>query len=493
MKNAFFLKSSRHPIIDSEKVVPVDIKVGGEYSVLLITGPNTGGKTVCLKTVGLFCLMAYFGLFLPCKSADIFLFDNIFCDIGDEQSIENELSTFSSHINSLISITENMTENSLVLLDEVGGGTDPDEGASLARGVVNFILNVGATAILTTHYGQLKEFALSADKIENACMEFNEETLKPTFKLILGTPGSSNAIKIAKRLGLNEEIISHALNSLSPDKVKFEKIIESAESIRRIASLELEETEKIKEDLLTQKRQLEIKTKQVDEMMAKIKSNAQAETKRLVSNSLEKANEIIDEMKEIASEVNEASILQAKKLRSQLEDISYSLSEEKFGVDCPSASENEIVVGASVVVKTLGAVGVIKSINYARKTVEVQVGSIRSKVKFSDLGHYEKPKQAENKNTPKKHLGERASSGFSEKEIKVLGLTVSEAIEVIEPHLIAMASEDDAKILKIVHGKGTGALGKGIQSFLKKHPLVAEYRYGRYGEGDNGVTFVTVK
>ncbi|MFR5062374.1 MAG: endonuclease MutS2 [Christensenellales bacterium] len=495
-KKAIKFTEARHPLIDAHKVIPVNIETGENYRILIITGPNTGGKTVCLKTAGLFCLMAYFGLYLPCAKASLSIFDDIFCDIGDEQSIENELSTFSSHVNNLIYITQNMTADSLVLLDEVGGGTDPTEGAALAVGIVKYIEKIGSSAILTTHYDELKEYALTSPAAENACMQFDENTLSPTYKLITGMPGTSNALKIAKRLGLNLEIIRCATENLSAEKIRFENILQNAEKIKNQSIAELEETRKIKETTERERAQIEEKRLRLDAALEKIKNNAAAETKRLISSSMDRADEIIEEMKVEMQKADEAALLRAKKLRHELEDISYRINDEHRETICESLSEAEIKPGAIVIVKSLGASGTIKSVNIKKREAEIQIGMVKTNIAFSELG---KPTPSREKNAPlptKRAIQSKKeffSSGFSEREIKVLGMTVSEAIEAIEPYILSMSNTDDAKILRIVHGKGTGALGKGIQAYLKSNPLIAEYRYGRYGEGDNGVTIATVK
>lgn len=495
-KKAIKFTEARHPLIDAHKVIPVNIETGENYRILIITGPNTGGKTVCLKTAGLFCLMAYFGLYLPCAKASLSIFDDIFCDIGDEQSIENELSTFSSHVNNLIYITQNMTADSLVLLDEVGGGTDPTEGAALAVGIVKYIEKIGSSAILTTHYDELKEYALTSPAAENACMQFDENTLSPTYKLITGMPGTSNALKIAKRLGLNLEIIRCATENLSAEKIRFENILQNAEKIKNQSIAELEETRKIKETTERERAQIEEKRLRLDAALEKIKNNAAAETKRLISSSMDRADEIIEEMKVEMQKADEAALLRAKKLRHELEDISYRINDEHRETICESLSEAEIKPGAIVIVKSLGASGTIKSVNIKKREAEIQIGMVKTNIAFSELG---KPTPSREKNAPlptKRAIQSKkefVSSGFSEREIKVLGMTVSEAIEAIEPYILSMSNTDDAKILRIVHGKGTGALGKGIQAYLKSNPLIAEYRYGRYGEGDNGVTIATVK
>jgi len=504
-KNAIKLDAARHPLIDNEKVVPIDIECGNDFKILLITGPNTGGKTVCLKTVGLFCLMAYFGLYLPCVKAKICVFDDIFADIGDEQSIENELSTFSSHVKNLIKITENMTPKSLVLLDEVGGGTDPTEGAALAVGIVKYTVNVGATAIFTTHYDELKEFAMTCPQAQNACMQFDENTLSPTYKLIIGMPGTSNALKIAKRLGLNPEIIEYARNTISEEKIKFEKVLQNAENIKNRSLTELEETRAIKAAISAERAEIEKTRTQLNAALDKIRANAAAETKRLVSGSMERANEIIEEMNEQIRLSDEAALLKAKKLRNELEGLAFKLNEDGTEMLCDPIANEEIKPGVEVVVKSLNAVGAIVSTDPKKRKAIVRMGLIKTSTAYSDLG---KPIQNGGKTDQPTKSGKRIknvnkssgsqstsgeSGGFTQKEINVIGMTVSEAIEAIEPFILAMNGEDGAKILRIVHGKGTGALGRGIQSYLKSSPLVAEYRYGRYGEGDNGVTIATLK
>ena len=500
-KNTVKLSGARHPLIDSEKVVPIDIECGDDYRILLITGPNTGGKTVCLKTVGLFCLMAYFGLYLPCIQAKICVFDDIFVDIGDEQSIENELSTFSSHVINLIYITERMTKNSLVLLDEVGGGTDPTEGAALAVGIVKYTVDAGATAVFTTHYDELKEFAMMCPEAQNACMQFDEKTLSPTYKLITGMPGTSNALKIAKRLGLNPCIVEYAQNTISEEKVKFENVLRNAENIKNQSLAELEATRTLKESIVAERAELEKTRTQLNASLDKIRANAAAETKRLVSNSLSRANEIIEEMSEQMRLNDEAALLKAKKLRTELEDLSFRLNDEGTQMLCNPISDSEIKPGIEVAVKNLNAVGTVVSADLKKRKALVRMGLITTSVAFADLGkpvknRAEKPDTIKKQKKVAKNITRSASGesgGFTQKEINVIGMTVSEAIEAIEPFLIAMSGEDGAKILRIVHGKGTGALGRGIQSYLKSSSLVSEYRYGRYGEGDNGVTIATLK
>lgn len=488
------LVGARHPLIRKDKVVPVDVRLGDEYKILLITGPNTGGKTVCMKTVGLFCLMAYFGLFLPCANAEICYFSGIYCNLGDEQSLENELSTFSSHIKNIADILQNCDSNSLILLDEVGGGTSPEEGAALAIGIVKEIERKCACAILTTHYDKLKEYALVTNCVENACMQFDENTLAPTYKLIIGMPGTSNALKIARKLGLPQQVVLDAENALDEKYVTFEKLLQSAEKIKNDSMRELDETLKIKSDLVRLQSETAAQKAKLDATYDKIKQNAAVETKRLVSAAVEKANELIEQVKTEMKHADEASLLRMKQMRRNLEDIEYSLRDDDLCVPCLPIEIENIVSGAHVIIKTIGSEGVVFSVNTKRKQALVQSGAAKLNVDFADLGKPPHAKKKEKRPDKQKVLsGEKASSGFSEREVILLGKTISEAIEIIEPLIIAMNSENDAKILRIVHGKGTGALGKGIQAYLKTSPLVSEFRFGRYGEGDNGVTIATIK
>ncbi|MBR2967511.1 MAG: endonuclease MutS2 [Clostridia bacterium] len=487
------LKSARHPLIDKNTVVPVSISVGGEYKVLMITGPNTGGKTVSLKTIGLVCLMAYTGLFIPCEEgSDVAVFDNIFCDIGDEQSIAESLSTFSSHIVNLVRITEQITNNTLLLFDELGGGTDPQEGTALAIGIIKYIEMWRATAVLTTHYSELKEYALVSPNIRNASMQFDCESLRPTYKLMLGVPGTSNALNIAKMLGLNEIILRFASQSMNAEKIELENLIKSAENVKKRSEIELENTEKIKCELLSQKADLAAKQKLLNEKLEKINSGAKNEIKRLVSIGVEKADDLIEQLKQKVKDGSERALLEAKSIRKQLENMVYDMDEQ------PQAAYEEIdlnslKVGDKVFVKNLGSVGILSALPDKKKEVFVTLGSIKTKVKLSELA---KPILPPEKKQVKK-AEYKPSAKLTEEvvfipEVHVIGYTVSEAIEIVEPHLISM-SGTNSKILRIVHGKGTGALGKGIQQYLKTSPLVRSYRYGGYGEGDNGVTVVELK
>ena len=321
-KNELKLLDARHPLIDKDKVVPITINIGGNARVLMITGPNTGGKTVCLKTAGLLCLMAYTGLMIPCADgSEVPLFDNIYCDIGDEQSIAESLSTFSSHMVNLTRITDALTNKSLLLFDELGGGTDPIEGSALAIGIIKYIQMFKATAIITTHYSALKNYALSCPDIINGAMQFNAQTLKPTYKLLIGVPGASNALKIAKSLGLNSKILEFAYSSIDNEVLKLEDLLSDAEETKRLAEEELSENRRLGEELNVLKSEAIQKQKALTEKLERLNANAKAEIKRIIANDEEKADELIEKIKEKLKEADEKAFFEAKALRKQLEDL----------------------------------------------------------------------------------------------------------------------------------------------------------------------------
>lgn len=492
------LSKARHPLIDKNKVVPIDVEIGSSFDVLLITGPNTGGKTVSLKTIGLFCLMTYYGLWLPCEDAQINVYDNIFCDIGDEQSIHNELSTFSSHMVKIVNIVNSLNCNSLVLLDELGGGTDPVEGSALAIAIIDYIKRTGAKAVITTHYNELKEYGLVEDRVENACMQFDLSSFAPTFKLILGMPGTSNALNIAKRLGLKSDIIERATEYIEPEKQEFENLLKNAENLKNEALKRLAEIEQEKAEVDQQRTKLISDAKRLENAMEKIKSNATAETRRLVSSSMTKADEIIDKMKELLARADEGALLEAKKLRKQLENIDDEINRESDFVQYEKMNRNQIVPQTECVVISLNARGVIKSNVDKKGMVLVSMGAISTKVNADDIGivppELKKEKKSSSGFRSIKKVEQRPTQSVTFlTEIKVLGYTVDEAIAEIEPYLLNMYESEGEKTIKIVHGKGTMALARGLHRYFKDSPIVAEFRYGRYGEGDNGVTFVTVK
>ena len=486
------LIGARHPLIAPAHVVPIDISVGDGADILLISGPNTGGKTVSLKTVGLLSLMLSCGLLLPCKPGSVMaVFDRIFCDIGDDQNISMNLSTFSSHIKNLKEITESFTNESLILLDEIGSCTAPEEGAAIAIGVMEYIAQTKAKAIITTHYPQLKEYAMTSGKIRNAGMQFDPQTLKPTYRLLMGYPGSSNALETAAALGLSSVIIDRAKTQLSRDGDNYEELLKQAFLIKSKAEEELAAADKAKAEADAKLEKIAADERKVSEALERINANARAETKRLVGRAAEKANDIVEEIKRELRDADERALLKAKKDLKRLEALAYEGGEEMTSVLTEKIDAGEIVPGARVVVKSFGLEGTVKKVRADRKQAEIECGGKLLTVRFEDLARPAGVRR-QAKKAPEYKPVPAPVEHFSDREINVIGSTVADAWDEIEP-MLDTAARTGLKSLRIVHGKGTGALGKGIQSYLRSHPAVKSYRYGRYGEGDNGVTIVELK
>ena len=483
----------RHPLIEAKKVVPVTVSLGSNYNYLLITGPNTGGKTVTMKLVGLFTLLALTGFFLPAgEGSSISIFSKIFCDIGDEQSIEQSLSTFSSHMMNVINVTEGVDEKSLVLLDEIGAGTDPEEGSAIAHAVLEHLINCGSYGIVTTHYTALKEYAFTEPKIMNASMDFDENTFAPLYRLNIGLAGSSNAIKIATRLGLAPALTERAKSFLKEDKISFEKVIEEAEKTRRNAELQLLEYEN-----LTKEKQAEIDTLKAerakfDKERERFYANAKIESRRIINDSLEDAEEIIEELKSILDkvEIDGGDLIRARTLRNKLEEQKYKLEAEAPVIFSEKPVDPaKIKVNDRVYLSTMSADGIIVTINKKRGVCDVQIGNARVTAKISDL-YIPAPKKKE-KNIPTVHI-DRANFTAATMEINVIGKNLSEAIPEVASFL-DKALISGLREVKIIHGVGLRVLSKGIHDYLRKHPRVDEYRFGKYGEGEHGVTFVLLK
>ena len=500
------IEMGRHPLIDRKKVVPVSIALGKEYRFLLISGPNTGGKTVTLKMTGLFCLMAMCGLFVPAKRAVLSTFDEIYCDVGDAQSIEENLSTFSSHITNIIDIVNSANAKSLVLIDELGGGTDPDEGQALAKSIVSHLLGTGCAGVVTTHYTALKEFAFSAKGIENACMEFDSDTLRPLYVMKIGLPGSSNALAISRRLGLKESILQDALSNLSEDAQKFENIVRSAEESRIQAEETLHECNRLKAEWAEKLQLLENEREKLKKEKEKLYVTAKAESRRIINERASDAEELLAEIEEIFAKesISEADLIKARTLKNKLNDKLYeSGDDEENSPQYTPITPDELRVGDKVYVKNIGQEGTVQNIRLTKGEAEVLCGNMRLRSKFSDLSLVilEKKEQTKRKNTkwsPKK-AEERVQ--VSKKlvakpaptlEINVIGLTVHEALPEVEA-FIDSAVIANLEEVRIVHGVGTGKLRAGIHEFLRTQRNVAEYRFGKYGEGETGVTIVKIK
>ena len=485
------IKEGRHPLIDAKKVVPVSVSLGEKYNYLLVTGPNTGGKTVTLKLTGLFTLMAASGMFIPAAvGSKLSVFENVFCDVGDEQSIEQSLSTFSSHMKNLIKITENIDENSLVLIDEIGAGTDPDEGSALARAVIEKLVAANSKGIITTHYSALKEYAYAEKKLENASMEFNAETFAPLYRLNIGLPGTSNAIEISKMLGLDESITSRAFELLGTEKVGFENVLKEAEKTRR----ECEES-KIEIDALKQKErdvlaEIEKERARLNEEKEKFYAKAKSESRKIVNEKLEEADEIINEIKVLfdKAELTSGDLIKARTLRNKLENKKYdSEDSEENIVNYVPVDPEKLKPGDKVYYKGVQGVCTVHSVSAKKGECEIFMGAIRTKVPVKDLFFVSKGVK-----TPKTTVSLKREAVMPQTEVNVIGMNVPDALEEVSRFLDASILNNMEEV-KIVHGKGMKILSSAIHDYLKKNKQVVSYRFGKYGEGEHGVTFVKLK
>ncbi len=485
------LHKARHPLIDKDKVVPINIGLGKDYVSLLITGPNTGGKTVALKTLGLLLLMAYSGIPIPCsEGSNICVFTYIFADIGDEQSIQESLSTFSAHMKNIVEITKKANDNSLVLLDELGSGTDPVEGAALAISILSYLKSINALVCCTTHYQELKEFALVTDGFENASFEFDIENLKPTYKLLVGIPGKSNAFAISKKLGLDEQILNVANAHLKEDKVSIEELLKNIYDNKLKVEKQVEETEKNLRQVEALRKSLEKKQDDVLEKRAKMLEDAKLEARDILLSAKEEATEIIHELS-ASVDLKQANNLRNKlnyKIRN-INSVHYSGQDNSF----EAIDKNDIKDGLNVYISSLGTNGIIlgNTVNKSNE-VQVQVGSMKMNVKLSDLRKLSSNVSTTSKSTGKVTTEKSSKTKVISPEINVIGQNVDEAIYVIDKYLDNCASANISPV-RIVHGKGTGKLREGIHSFLKKHPHVKSFRIGTFGEGEMGVTVVEIK
>lgn len=485
-KGRLKIERGRHPLIDKQRVIPISLELGRNFDMLLITGPNTGGKTVSLKLAGLYVLMAESGLFVPAEYAEIAIFKDVFADVGDEQSIEQNLSTFSSHIKNIVEIVKNAQEGSLVLLDELGAGTDPAEGASLALSVSDTILKSGAKSIITTHFNELKEYGVVTDGVENASMDFDPVSYAPTYRLILGTPGASNALMIAERLGMPQSIVEKAKNGLKHQKVEFENVLQKLEEARKAAIDHEEATKILKEE--AEKRFLEAEKERLKLIQEREKLNevARKKTKKLVEEAMEEANQIIEELRALLDEPDEQALFEARKLRKSLKK--YVVEEENEFLDVDE-SDMKICVGDRVYVSKLNGEGEILNINPIKNEAKVKLGNITSNFKMCDLKRLKGKKEAEKPKAPRRALPVRPDV---KTELMLVGKTTAEA----EPLLLAFLDQavlGGLKEIKIIHGVGTGILRKFVQNALKEDANVESIRDGIYGEGERGVTFALLK
>ena len=496
--NYINIKKGRHPLIDPHKVVPIDIYLGKDFNLLIITGPNTGGKTVSLKTVGLLTLMAQSGLHIPALDhSELAVFDNVFADIGDEQSIEQSLSTFSSHMTNTVSILKEADAHSLILFDEIGAGTDPTEGAALAISILNDLHKRGITTMATTHYSEIKVYALTTDGVENACCEFDVESLRPTYRLLIGIPGKSNAFAISKKLGLPDYIIKDASARMDADDVQFEDLLSDLEHSRITIEKERAEINAYKQEIQQLKDELKTKSDRLDERRDKILRKAYEEAAAILKDAKEYADQTIKTMNKHGMTVKEL-----EKQRSAIRD-KMNKRQEKLSVQAakPKAHKahdiSEFKVGTHVRVLSMNLIGTVTAPPSPKGEITVQMGSLSTKTKINNLEilvGYKDPEEA--KKAPKGAGGsgkiKMSKAASISHEINLLGLTVDEAVAKLDKYL------DDAYIsripqVRIVHGKGTGALRNGVTAYLRGVPYIKSFRLGEIGEGDTGVTIVDFK
>jgi DNA mismatch repair protein MutS2 len=480
----------RHPLIPADRVVPIDIWIGRDYRSLIITGPNTGGKTVTLKIVGLFALMVQSGIFVPANEGSEFpVFEHIYADIGDEQSIEQSLSTFSSHMKNIVGILDKADENSLVLLDELGAGTDPIEGAALAMSILEELNDRHCICVSTTHYSEIKAFAMTHEGMENASMEFDIDRLCPTYRLYIGIPGKSNAFEISSRLGLPNSIIDKAKGFLKGEDVRFEDIISSAQSQHRIAEEERKMAEEARAELEKLRADAERERRKLDEDRNRLQAKAKEDAKRIVADTKREMEKLIVEIRSIKDIDRSAADRVIQAARDTLRATETAVNEkEAIKKEDNTKPPKTVRAGDTVNIVTLDQKATVLSAPDSKGEVMVQAGVMKLNVKLKDIRLIEEKKAAA-PTSGKVGLGAGKQVGF---ELDVRGMLVDEANIIVDRYL------DDAynaglSEVNIIHGKGTGALRAGVQAFLKRHPLVKGYRMGSYGEGDAGVTVVTLK
>lgn len=492
------IRKGRHPLLDKKKAVPIDVRLGKDFDLLVITGPNTGGKTVSLKTVGLFTLMGQAGLHIPALDrSELSIFSEVYADIGDEQSIEQSLSTFSSHMTRVVHILQHADADSLCLFDELGAGTDPTEGAALAIAILNYLHDRGIRTMATTHYSELKIYALSTNFVENACCEFDVETLRPTYRLIIGIPGKSNAFAISSKLGLSDEIIHAAKEQISKEDESFEDVIADLEQSRVTIEKEQQEIAEYKERIRTLQEQLQKKNEKIDQAKDKILRDANEKARAILQEAKDVADETIRDFNKAGASADIKELEKKRqKVRDKINEKNGKLAlgnTQKKPADQKTVDPKKLKKGDSVKIISMNLKGIVNTLPDARGNLFVQCGIMRMQTNVNDLV----PVKEETITAPalqRTNTGKlKMSKSFSvSSEINLLGCTVDEAIAKLDKYL------DDAYLahlpsVRVVHGKGTGALRNAVQSHLKRLKYVKEYRLGEYGEGDAGVTIVTFK
>lgn len=492
------IRKGRHPLLDKKKAVPIDVRLGKDFDLLVVTGPNTGGKTVSLKTVGLFTLMGQAGLHIPALDrSELSIFSEVYADIGDEQSIEQSLSTFSSHMTRVVHILQHADTDSLCLFDELGAGTDPTEGAALAIAILNYLHDRGIRTMATTHYSELKIYALSTNFVENACCEFDVETLRPTYRLLIGIPGKSNAFAISSKLGLSDEIIHAAKEQISKEDESFEDVIADLEQSRVTIEKEQQEIAEYKERIRTLQEQLQKKNEKIDQAKDKILRDANEKARAILQEAKDVADETIRDFNKAGASADIKELEKKRqKVRDKINEKNGKLAlgnTQKKPADQKTVDPKKLKKGDSVKIISMNLKGIVNTLPDARGNLFVQCGIMRMQTNVNDLV----PVKEETITAPalqRTNTGKlKMSKSFSvSSEINLLGCTVDEAIAKLDKYL------DDAYLahlpsVRVVHGKGTGALRNAVQSHLKRLKYVKEYRLGEYGEGDAGVTIVTFK
>ena len=492
------IRKGRHPLLDKKKAVPIDVRLGKDFDLLVITGPNTGGKTVSLKTVGLFTLMGQAGLHIPALDrSELSIFSEVYADIGDEQSIEQSLSTFSSHMTRVVHILQHADADSLCLFDELGAGTDPTEGAALAIAILNYLHDRGIRTMATTHYSELKIYALSTNFVENACCEFDVETLRPTYRLLIGIPGKSNAFAISSKLGLSDEIIHAAKEQISKEDESFEDVIADLEQSRVTIEKEQQEIAEYKERIRTLQEQLQKKNEKIDQAKDKILRDANEKARAILQEAKDVADETIRDFNKAGASADIKELEKKRqKVRDKINEKNGKLAlgnNQKKPANQKTVDPKKLKKGDSVKIISMNLKGIVNTLPDARGNLFVQCGIMRMQTNINDLV----PVKEETITAPalqRTNTGKlKMSKSFSvSSEINLLGRTVDEAIAKLDKYL------DDAYLahlpsVRVVHGKGTGALRSAVQSHLKRLKYVKEYRLGEYGEGDAGVTIVTFK
>ncbi|MEG0978978.1 MAG: endonuclease MutS2 [Oscillospiraceae bacterium] len=500
-KGIIDLKSARHPLIDSKKVVPTNIKLGEDFDTLVITGPNTGGKTVSIKTIGLLTLMSMCGLLIPAAdNSRVSVFEKVFADIGDEQSIEQSLSTFSSHMKNIINIIDESDENTLVLIDELGAGTDPIEGAALAMAVLERLHIQGAKIASTTHYAELKAYALQTKRVENGCCEFDVASLRPTYRLLIGVPGRSNAFAISERLGMEKQVVDRARELVATENSRFEDVIEKLEQSRLNMEMEHQKAQELNEKARLAQESAEQIRQSIDELKDKELEKARAQAMQIVEKARRESSAFMDEIDNLKkmsknskdiSELARLAKLQVKQHTNSMDDlinpiVSRTQLEEDYVLP------RQLAVGDTVLIADIGEQAVVLSLTDKKGLVEVQAGIMKTRVPIENLRLIDKPKKKQQSKTRNIRVTQDKTNQKVNTSCDLRGMTVDEGLLTLD-RFIDSEIRTGLNEFTVIHGKGTGVLRKAVRQYLSKHPQVREHRLGTFGEGEDGVTIVTLK